>query len=97
MSLAARNPHTVGSAASISQAVPTAVNAGHYAGILIDLVKRRQVTDLGAQLAALATCGGDTSALVAAGRALLDTNGTGGRWPTLIPLGQGQHLPAFPG
>jgi replicative DNA helicase len=81
---------------TLMQAVPTAANAGHYAGIVVDLAKRRQVADLGAQLATLATSGGDAAEVVAAGRALLDTNGTGGRWPTLIPLGQGRHLPAFP-
>src|SRR4051794_28622966 len=45
--------------------VPTTANATHYASIVADLSKRRQVADLGAQLARLATSGADTTDVVA--------------------------------
>ncbi|WP_327008109.1 DUF3987 domain-containing protein [Dactylosporangium sp. NBC_01737] len=80
---------------TLMQATPTAANAGHYAGIVADHARRRHVVDLGEQLTHLATTGADVTDLVAAGRAMLDT-ATAGGWPTLIPIGAGRHLPAFP-
>ncbi|WP_433797869.1 DUF3987 domain-containing protein [Actinoplanes sp. CA-252034] len=76
--------------------VPTVANAAHYAGIVVDLAKRRKVADLGAQLTQLAASGVDTADLVATGRALLDNADAPGGWSPLIPLGKGRHLPAFP-
>lgn len=81
---------------TLMQAVPTAANAGHYARIVADHAKRRQVADIGDQLATLATSGRDVADVVAAGRALLDTTDSGAGWSPLIPLGKGRHLPAFP-
>ncbi|MDG6106112.1 DUF3987 domain-containing protein [Dactylosporangium aurantiacum] len=80
---------------TLMQATPSAANAGHYAGIVADHARRRQVVELGAQLAQLATSGADVADVVAAGRSMLDT-ATGGGWPALIPLGNGRHLPTFP-
>ncbi|WP_030438166.1 DUF3987 domain-containing protein [Actinoplanes subtropicus] len=76
--------------------VPTVANAGHYAGIVADLAKRRKVADLGAQLAQLAASGADAADMVAAGRAMLDDVDVPGGWSPLIPLGKGRHLPSFP-
>ena len=76
--------------------VPTVANAGHYAGIVADLAKRRKVADLGAQLAQLVGSGADAADVVAAGRAMLDDVDVPGGWSPLIPLGRGRHLPAFP-
>jgi replicative DNA helicase len=76
--------------------VPSAANAGHYAGIVADLAKRRKVADLGTQLARLATSGADAAEVVASGRALLDGAANPGGWPALVPLGRGRHLPPFP-
>jgi replicative DNA helicase len=76
--------------------VPTVANAGHYAGIVADLAKRRTVADLGAQLAQLAASGADAAEVVATGRALLDGAQVPGGWSPLIPLGRGRHLPVFP-
>ncbi|GAA0717919.1 DUF3987 domain-containing protein [Dactylosporangium roseum] len=80
---------------TLMRAVPSVANAGHYAAIVADHARRRHVVDLGAQLADLATSGADVTDVVAAGRAMLDT-ATAGGWPTLIPIGTGRHLPAFP-
>ncbi|SNY58216.1 YfjI family protein [Paractinoplanes atraurantiacus] len=76
--------------------VPTTANAAHYANIVADLGKRRQVADLGAQLARLATSGADTADVVATGRAMLEGASSLGEWPALVPLGRGRHLPPFP-
>ena len=76
--------------------VPTVANAGHYAGIVADLAKRRKVADLGAQFAHLAATGADAADVVAAGRAMLDGVDVPGGWSPLIPLGRGRHLPVFP-
>jgi replicative DNA helicase len=81
---------------TLMQAVPTSANAGHYAGIVADLARRRQVATLGVQLANLAATGQDVAEVVAAGRVMLDTTSAEGRWPALIPLGRGRHLPGFP-
>ncbi|WP_433208081.1 DUF3987 domain-containing protein [Dactylosporangium sp. CS-047395] len=80
---------------TLMQAVPTPGNAGHYAGIVAEHARRRQVADLGVQLAELAASGADVTDVVAAGRAMLDT-ATAGGWPPLIQLGAGRHLPLFP-
>ena len=76
--------------------VPSAANAGHYAGIVADLAKRRKVADLGAQLARLAASGADAADVLATGRAMLDGAEVPGGWVPLIPLGAGRHLPTFP-
>lgn len=81
---------------TLTAEVPSAANAGHYAGIVADLAKRRKVADLGTQLAQLAASGADAAEVVATGRALLDDADTPGGWSPLIPLGRGRHLPAFP-
>ncbi|MFC7529128.1 DUF3987 domain-containing protein [Actinoplanes sp. GCM10030250] len=81
---------------TLLEAVPTAANAGHYAGIVADLAKRRKVADLGSQLTRLAASGADAAELVATGRAMLDDAEVPGGWPALIPLGRGRHLPTFP-
>ncbi len=76
--------------------VPTAANAGHYAGIVAGYAQRRKVADLGTHLAALAASGADPAEVVATGRALLDDADTPGGWSPLIPLGRTRHLPPFP-
>ncbi|WP_030442924.1 DUF3987 domain-containing protein [Actinoplanes subtropicus] len=81
---------------TLTTQTPSTANAGHYAGIVADLAKRRTVADLGAQLAQLAASGADAAEVVATGRALLDNAGVPGGWSPLIPLGRGRHLPPFP-
>ncbi|MEU4420632.1 DUF3987 domain-containing protein [Actinoplanes sp. NPDC024001] len=81
---------------TLTAEVPTAANAGHYAGIVADLARRRKVADLGTQLTRLAASSADTAELVATGRAMLDDAEVPGGWPALIPLGRGRHLPTFP-
>ncbi|WP_246608156.1 DUF3987 domain-containing protein [Paractinoplanes toevensis] len=81
---------------TLTAEVPSAANAGHYAGIVADLAKRRKVADLGTQLAQLAASGADAADMVAAGRAMLDDADVPGGWSPLIPLGRGRHLPTFP-
>ncbi|WP_436525337.1 DUF3987 domain-containing protein [Actinoplanes sp. HUAS TT8] len=81
---------------TLLEAVPTSANAGHYAGIVADLAKRRKVADLGNQLSRLAASGANVAELVATGRAMLDDADVPGGWPALIPLGRGRHLPTFP-
>ncbi|MER7271355.1 DUF3987 domain-containing protein [Micromonospora carbonacea] len=78
-------------------AVPTTANAGHYARIVVEHARRRQVADLGAYLAQRADDGTDVATIVAAGRAMLDQAAGGEQWPPLIPLGDHRHLPTFPG
>ncbi|MEV4758951.1 DUF3987 domain-containing protein [Micromonospora sp. NPDC049559] len=80
---------------TLMQAVPTAANAGHYARIVADHARRRQVVNLGEHLTQMATSGADVADVVAAGRALLDQADTGA-WTPLIPLGDRRHLPEFP-
>ncbi|MET8152590.1 DUF3987 domain-containing protein [Actinoplanes sp. NPDC005259] len=81
---------------TLTAEVPSAANAGHYAGIVAGHAKRRKVADLGTQLAQLAASGADAAEVVATGRALLDDADTPGGWSPLIPLGRGRHLPPFP-
>jgi replicative DNA helicase len=81
---------------TLTAGTPSAANAGHYAGIVAELAKRRKVADLGTQLAQLAASGADTAEIVATGRALLDDADVPGGWSPLIPLGKGRHLPPFP-
>src|SRR5262249_28284976 len=81
---------------TLTTQTPSAGNAGHYAGIVADLAKRRTVADLGAQLAQLAASGADAAEVVATGRALLDDVGAPGGWSPLITLGRGRHLRRFP-
>ncbi|MBX7269640.1 DUF3987 domain-containing protein [Micromonospora sp. Llam7] len=78
-------------------AVPTAANAGHYARIVAEHARRRQVADLGAYLTQHADDGTDVADIVAAGRAMLDQAAGAAQWPPLIPLGDHRHLPDFPG
>ncbi len=76
--------------------VPTAANAGHYARIVVEHARRRQVADLGTYLTQRADDGTDVADLVATGRAILDHASNGAQWPPLIPLGDHRHLPDFP-
>ncbi|GIM82850.1 DUF3987 domain-containing protein [Salinispora arenicola] len=76
--------------------VPTAANAPHYARIVVEHARRRQVADLGTYLAQRAEAGTDVADLVAAGRAILDQASDGAQWPPLIELGDHRHLPDFP-
>jgi hypothetical protein len=76
-------------------AVPTAASAHHYARIVADHARRRQVVSLGERLTQVASSGADLADVLAAGRALLDNTDTGG-WAPLIPLGDRRHLPEFP-
>lgn len=80
---------------TLMQAVPTAANAGHYARIVADHARRRQVVNLGEHLTQMANGGADVADLVATGRALLDQADTAG-WAPPIPLGDRRHLPEFP-
>ncbi|XTZ18217.1 DUF3987 domain-containing protein [Micromonospora echinospora] len=77
-------------------AVPTTANAGHYARIVADHARRRQVADLGAYFAQKADQGTDVADILATGRAMLDQAATGSDWAPLIPLGDRRHLPDFP-
>lgn len=51
--------------------VPSAANAGHYAGIIAGHARRRAVVDLGQRLTEAAASGSDTADLLSKGRALL--------------------------
>ncbi|MBQ1071642.1 DUF3987 domain-containing protein [Micromonospora sp. C31] len=77
-------------------AVPTTANAGHYARIVADHARRRQVADLGAYFAEKVDQGADVADILATGRAMLDHAATGTQWAPLIPLGNRRHLPEFP-
>lgn len=84
---------------TLMAAVPTAANAGHYAGVVAEHARRRQVAEIGHRLSALADGDGDTAEVLAAGRALLDTPTeatTRAGWSAPVPLGQARHLPVFP-
>ncbi|MCN0152583.1 DUF3987 domain-containing protein [Salinispora arenicola] len=76
--------------------VPTAANAAHYARIVAEHARRRQVADLGTYLTENAESSNDVAGLVATGRAMLDQASEGTQWPPLIPLGDHRHLPDFP-
>ncbi|MBO4205288.1 DUF3987 domain-containing protein [Micromonospora echinofusca] len=77
-------------------AVPTTANAGHYARIVVDHARRRQVADLGAYFADKANQGADVADILATGRAMLDQAATATSWSPIIPLGDRRHLPDFP-
>jgi hypothetical protein len=81
---------------TLIQAVPTTANAGHYARIVADHARRRQVVNIGEHLTTMATSGADVADIMATGRALLDNTDTGAGWTPPIPLGDRRHLPAFP-
>jgi len=65
--------------------VPTTANAPHYARIVAERARRRDVADLGGRLTNLAASDADTRDVLAAGRALFDTASVPA-WPTPIPL-----------
>ncbi|GGL05358.1 DUF3987 domain-containing protein [Mangrovihabitans endophyticus] len=78
----------VGAAAylhTLISGVPSAANAGHYARIVAEHARRRDVADLGVRLTHLAETGADTSDLLTHGRALLDT-APAKPWPAPISL-----------
>lgn len=77
-------------------AVPTTANAGHYARIVAEHARRRQVADLGVYFAEKANQSTDVTDILATGRAMLDHAATGTQWAPLIPLGDRRHLPEFP-
>jgi replicative DNA helicase len=66
-------------------AVPTTANAPHYARIVAEHARRREVADLGSRLTQLAGSSADTRDVITAGRALLDA-APSPAWPTPIPL-----------
>jgi replicative DNA helicase len=72
-------------------AVPTAANAGHYARIVADQARRREVSDLGSRLSQLACSNADTSDVITAGRALLN-EAPSQPWPAPMPL-TARHAP----
>ena len=65
--------------------VPTTANAPHYARIVAERARRRDVADLGGRLTHLAASDADTRDVLSAGRALLDTM-PAPAWPEPIPL-----------
>lgn len=71
--------------------VPTPANGPHYAGIVADHARRREVADLGSRLAHLAGSNSDTRDVLAAGRALLDA-APAPAWPSPMPL-TARHTP----
>ncbi|MEU4164880.1 DUF3987 domain-containing protein [Actinoplanes sp. NPDC026670] len=76
-------------------AVPTTANGPHYARIVAEHARRREVADLGSRLTRLAGSNGDTSDLLAAGRALLDSAPVQA-WPDPMPLSARRAPSAFP-
>ncbi|MEV7622658.1 DUF3987 domain-containing protein [Actinoplanes sp. NPDC089786] len=66
-------------------AVPSPANASHYARIVADHARRRDVADLGSRLTQLASSTGDTRDVLAAGRALL-ASVPSAAWPAPMPL-----------
>ncbi|MEV6629296.1 DUF3987 domain-containing protein [Actinoplanes sp. NPDC051470] len=66
-------------------AVPATANARHYARIVAEQARRREVAVLGDRLVQLASSNADTHDVLAAGRALL-TTAPSPAWPTPIPL-----------
>ncbi|WP_432980973.1 DnaB-like helicase N-terminal domain-containing protein [Dactylosporangium sp. CA-233914] len=75
--------------------VPTVANAGHYAAIVAERARRRAVVDLGDRLARLARSDGDTTEVLAAGRALLAATNAPS-WPAPIPLTARHAPPPYP-
>jgi len=75
--------------------VPTAANAAHYACMVVEAARRRDVADLGSRLTQLAGSTADASEVIAAGKAMLDA-APAQPWPSPIPLTV-RHAPArFP-
>lgn len=81
---------------TLISSVPTAANASHYARIVAEHARRRQVADLGAYFAERVDQGDDVAEIVATGRAMLDRAAGGDQWSPVIPLGDRRHLPEFP-
>ena len=81
---------------TLMEAVPAVGNVAHYARIVAEAARRRELGDLGHRLTRLAVSGGDVTEASTAGRSMLQASENGASWPPLIPLGQGRHLPVFP-
>lgn len=80
---------------TLMAAVPTTGNAAHYAGIVADHARRREVVDLGERLASLAGSGRDTADVLSMGRAML-ADEREPAWPAPIPLTARHTPPPFP-
>jgi hypothetical protein len=80
---------------SVIAAVPSIANATHYARIVADHARRREVAVLGARLTQLASSGANTADVVTAGRALLDA-APAPAWPAPIPLTARNQPRPFP-
>ncbi len=80
---------------TLVEAVPTVANAGHYAQLVAETARRRQVIDLGIRLA---HSDADPAVLVQLAGELADTTAAhGGRaWAPPVPLGVAGVVPAFP-
>jgi replicative DNA helicase len=76
-------------------AVPTTANGPHYARIVAEHARRREVADLGSRLTQLAGSGADTGDVLAAGRALLDSVPVQA-WPDPMPLSARRAPATFP-
>jgi replicative DNA helicase len=75
--------------------VPTTANGPHYARIVAEHARRREVADLGSRLTQLAGSGADTEDVLAAGRALLDA-APAQPWADPIPLSARRAPRPFP-
>jgi replicative DNA helicase len=81
---------------TLVEAVPTVANAGHYARLVAETARRRQVIDLGIQLA---HSDADPAVLAHLAGELADTTSAGpdGRgWGPPMPFGAAGEVPAFP-
>jgi replicative DNA helicase len=80
---------------TLTEAVPTVANGGHYAQLVADTARRRRVIDLGIQLA---HSDADPAVLAHLAGELADTTtGLDGRgWAPPIPLGAAGEAPTFP-
>ena len=76
---------------SLISAVPTTANGQHYARIVAEYARRREVADLGIRLAQLAGSNADTRDVLAAGKAMLNA-APSPAWPAPIPL-TARHAP----
>ena len=76
-------------------AVPTTANARHYARIVAEHARRREVADLGSRLTQLAGSNAETHEVLTAGRALLN-GAPSPAWPAPIPLTSRTALRPFP-
>jgi replicative DNA helicase len=81
---------------TLTEAVPTVANAGHYARLVADTARHRRVIDLGIRLA---HSDADPAVLAHLAGELAETS-TGGLgehgWDPPIPFGIAGNLPAFP-